>query len=674
QDGGGVNEFRRSAILIAAAIVLPVLLFAIFQAGFSARDQRRQIETQALTESQVVSAASDALVERSLGAMDALATVAAFYDENLARAYVRSREIAADHRDWVSVTYLRRRDGAILFDLRKPFSAQPAPGRGPVAAHSTALSLIDRDSPGCPCIVLERLTGGHSRRDGLLQVRVSTKPFERMLPPAGKGFEVSALVTGDGRFIARSLNQGERVGRPASKYVRHAVASGKTAGIYRGFTLEGYDNYTAFDRSARTGWSVHLAQGAQSFDVLARRFLGSMSLAAILSLALAIGLMWFVLRQLAQARRMTERSQHVQKLEALGQLTGGIAHDFNNLLTPIVGALDLLSQRSDLESRGRRLITGALAAAKRASKLTAQLLAFSRQQKLAIEPVDVHNLFDELHGMLEQSTGGTHDLLLSVGDDVGCVMGDRNQLELAILNLVINARDSSAEGTPIRVEAKTSTTTEGEERVLLEVIDVGEGMSAETRRRALEPFFTTKPAGRGTGLGLAQVFGVVQQSGGELEIDSHPGEGTRVSMALQPCAAPPAPRRSAATPAAAATRPRRILVVDDDALVRAAIGRLLEEVGHSVDSVADGRVALAAIDHCDYDLVIIDFAMPVMNGAQVIARAHKDKPKLRFLMVTGYADSDAVTAAAPDTPVLTKPFDNQRLMDLVAELANPPAG
>ncbi len=667
-----MGEYRRSAILIAAAVLLPLLLFAILQTGFSARSQRSALETEALVRSELAIASADAVVEQSLGAMEALALSPVQHGDDLSRAYARAREVASANRDWVSVTLLRRRDGARLFDLRRPLSLRPEPGQGAVSPRPVALSAIDRDSPGCPCVVLERLTGGPGNAGKVLQVRLSTKPFEQLLPPGGEAFEVAALVTQDGRFIARSLNQRERVGRFASGFLRASLASGKSAGLYRGRTLEGYENYTAFHRSGRTGWSVHLAQGVQPFDAPARRFFGSMGLAAALALALAGGLVWYVLWQLAQSRQMADRAQHMQKLEALGQLTGGIAHDFNNLLTPIVGALDLLSKRSDLEARGRRLVTGALAAAKRASKLTTQLLAFSRQQKLAIEPVDVGNLFDELQGMLEQSTGGTYELQLNVGDGVGCVLCDRNQLELAILNLVINARDSSKPGAPIRVEARTGRNPDGEDRVLIEVVDQGGGMSAETRRRALEPFFTTKPPGRGTGLGLAQVFGLIKQSGGELEIDSAPGEGTRVTMALQPCAAPPVPRRVSAQAATASTRPRRILVVDDDALVRAAIGRLLEEVGHSVDSIADGRVALSAIEHCDYDLVIIDFAMPVMNGAAVIAEAHKTQPELRFLMVTGYADSDAVAAAAPDTPVLVKPFDNQRLMDLVALYATSP--
>ena len=184
----------------------------------------------------------------------------------------------------------------------------------------------------------------------------------------------------------------------------------------------------------------------------------------------------------------------------------------------------------------------------------------------------------------------------------------------------------------------------------------------ETQRRAVEPFFTTKTQGRGTGLGLAQVFGLMQQSGGSVDIDSAVGRGTTVTLRLPACHEAPAPR----TPrrprrSAERVKPLRLLLVDDDAAVRATISRLFEDDGHIVDSVGDGRIALTAIEHCRYDLVIVDFAMPVMDGAALIREGRKLRPEVKFLMVTGYSDSEAVTAACPDTPVLRKPFDGETL-------------
>ena len=247
------------------------------------------------------------------------------------------------------------------------------------------------------------------------------------------------------------------------------------------------------------------------------------------------------MRQLAEGRRIAERGQQAQKLEALGQLTGGIAHDFNNLLTPVVGALDYLLKRSNLEPRARRIADGALASAERAGKLTSQLLAFSRRQKLEIAPLDVPALLAEF-GRCSTSRSATIIRSRStVEPGAHCVKSDFNQLELALLNLVINARDAMPGGGTIRIDISADHDG-GRDDVIIRVTDQGEGMSVETQRRAVEPFFTTKTQGRGTGLGLAQVFGLMQQSDGSVDIDSAVGRGTTVTLRLPACHEVPAPR------------------------------------------------------------------------------------------------------------------------------------
>ena len=657
-----MRELIRSAWLIAAAALIPLLLFTVFQSGFAAREEQRSIEARSLAEAESVIVASDAIIARTTGALDALATVRALAEGDVAGVRRRAGEVAALNPNWITVELVRARDGAILFDLRRPSGAATA--ETGAAPRGTSVGRLVRDGAGCPCVAVDRAAAGP---DGGYVVRVllAAEPFLRLLPLAGKQYEVSALVTPEGRFIARTLDQEGRFGVPGSRYLRAAVKGGKPNGIYRGATLEGFENYSAFARSGLTGWSAHIAMGTQFLDTPARRFLGSIGIAAVLSLLLAVVLIWFALRQLAAGRRAAERGQQAQKLEALGQLTGGIAHDFNNLLTPVIGALDFLLKRKSLDERGRRIANGALASAQRAGKLTAQLLAFSRRQKLEIEPVDVNFLFDELRPILEQSVGKDHVVRIDVAREALCVRTDYNQLELAILNLVINARDAMPEGGTIRVEAASARDT-----VTIRVIDEGEGMSAETRQRALEPFFTTKSTGRGTGLGLAQVFGVMQQSEGTIDIDSRVGSGTTVTLRLPVCDEIPARRQRLSSGAAAtAAIPLRLLLVDDDAAVRAALSRLFEDDGHIVDSVGDARIALTAIEHIDYDLAIVDFAMPVMDGAGLISAARKLRPNQKFLMITGYSDSEAVTAACPDTPVIRKPFDSEALRERVLELA-----
>ena len=661
-----MRELNRSAWLLASAVLVPMLLFLVFQSGFSAREERRSIEAKAQSTADTTIAAADAVLARAIGALDALSTSDSLRIGDIPSAYRRAREVAALNAEWASVELIDARTGTSLFDLRRPLAARPVMAANK-AIGTVDLQTVEREGAGCPCVAVERSARGPGA-GYVLRVLLSTKPFERLLPPR-RAYEVSAIANRDGIFVARSLDQAKRVGRPASTYLRAAVAGGKPSGIYRGITLEGYENYTAFRRSGLSGWTAHVALGSHYIDDPARRFLGSMGAAFLLSLTLAGLLIWFALRQMAQGRRIAERGQQAQKLEALGQLTGGIAHDFNNLLTPIVGALDFLVKRAPLDERGKRIAKGALSSAERAGKLTAQLLAFSRRQKLSVEPVDLPLLMEEIEPLLVQSVGKDHLLDFALDPGATCVRTDLNQLELAVLNLVINARDSSPGGGTIRVV--TETAREGaKDIVLIRVVDEGEGMSEEVRRRALEPFFTTKSQGRGSGLGLAQVFGLMEQSGGSVEIETKLGEGTTVTMRLPVCIDPAASRQreTMARKAEPPERVLRLLLVDDDAAVRATLARQLEEHGHNVDSVGDGRIALTAIKYCHYDLVIVDFAMPAMDGAEVIAKARLIRPDQKFLMVTGYADSDAVTAACPDTPVMRKPFDPDLLVGVIADL------
>ena len=662
-----MRELIRSAWLIAAAVLIPLLLFVVFQTGFSAREERRAIEARSLAKSETIIATSDAMLSKGIGAIEALATIEGLPIGDIPGAYRRAKQIAALNPDWVTVTLTQLSDGTELFDLRRPLGAGLLSDLPRPAPRGTAIGRIVRDGRGCPCVLIERAAPGPMPGGYVLAAMISTKPFVALLPERKGEYEVSAIVTPDGRFVARSLAQAERVGTPGSHHLRAAVSGGKRGGIYRGITLEGVHNYTAFTRSSLSGWSAHVALGSRYIDNPTRLFLSSLGVAALLSLALAMVLIWFAFRQVAEGRRIAERGQQAQKLEALGQLTGGIAHDFNNLLTPIVGALDFLAKKTELDARARRIADGALASARRAGKLTAQLLAFSRRQKLEIAPVDVSLLFEEIGPLLDQAAGKDHVVEVDLEPGAQCVRSDLNQLELAILNLVINARDATPDGGTIRVETRSERSGD-KDIVVIRVIDDGEGMNDETRRRAIEPFYTTKAQGEGTGLGLAQVFGVMQQSDGSIDFDSAVGRGTTVTLRMPACDEPAAPRNRPSDAVANNTRPLRLLLVDDDAAVRATISRLFEDDGHFVDSVGDGRIALTAIEHCRYDLVIVDFAMPVMDGAEVIREARKVKPGLKFLMVTGYADSEAVSAACPDTPVIRKPFDSDALRRLVADL------
>jgi CheY-like chemotaxis protein len=361
-------------------------------------------------------------------------------------------------------------------------------------------------------------------------------------------------------------------------------------------------------------------------------------------------------------------------MEAVGQLTGGIAHDFNNLLTPILGGLELISRQAE-DERSRRMAAAALESARRGAKLTSQLLAFSRLQRVSMAPVAVNRVVENIQDLLRHSIGQGIRLELTLDETAGHAACDVNQLENAVLNLGINARDAMPAGGTLTV-ATEAITVSGEpdmadgDYVSVSVTDTGRGMTPDVLERATEPFFTTKPLGKGTGLGLAQVYGITRQSGGALRIESAPGKGTRVRLFLP--AAEPAldelPDEAEAELPAAHGDPRAatILVVDDDRDVRAFLSAALESMGHRVSVARDGPEGLAKIKAALPDLVLLDYAMPIMHGADVARAAAADHPDLPIVFVTGYAETDQLEAAlGRDAPLLRKPFTVAQLATMV---------
>ncbi|TNC67586.1 PAS domain-containing hybrid sensor histidine kinase/response regulator [Rubellimicrobium roseum] len=363
----------------------------------------------------------------------------------------------------------------------------------------------------------------------------------------------------------------------------------------------------------------------------------------------------------ARVQARTAELVQLQKIESLGQLTGGVAHDFNNLLTPIVACLDILSRRSQLDPRGQRLVAAASEAAERARVLVSRLLTFARKQHLEVRTVDLTELVDGLRDLVVRSVGPMVALGIEVEPALPPARVDPGQLELALLNLCVNARDAM-DGSGLLALRLGCATAEDLHRsglpagayVAIEVRDRGCGMTAEVLRRATEPFFTTKTSGRGTGLGLSMVHGFARQSGGDLLIDSTPGEGTRVRVLL-PMAedAPALPRPTLAIPVPAA-RSLRVLLVDDDGLVRASIADMLRELGHELSEVTSGEAALARLELQRPDLLVTDHAMPGLTGTALAREARRRWPGLPVLLVTGFADGSGVEPG--DLPRLSKPF------------------
>ena len=372
-------------------------------------------------------------------------------------------------------------------------------------------------------------------------------------------------------------------------------------------------------------------------------------------------------------RQMEQQLFQAQKMEAIGQLTGGIAHDFNNLLTAIIGNLDMIRTRVTENERLQRMADNALEAARKGAKLASQLLAFSRSQRLNVGSVELSQLLNGMSGLLAQSVGPGVRVELRVEDDARFVVSDANQLELALLNLAVNARDAMPGGGTLTITARLVHDAERQlPQVELSVADNGSGMTEEVRSRAVEPFYTTKPKGVGTGLGLSQVYGVVHESGGTLAIESEPGRGTTVRLTL-PAGTPPPVRTddgSPAPPIVQGARSRdqtRVLIVDDDRLVRRFMRDSLRSLEYQVTDTENGEQALAALERERFDLLLVDFAMPGMNGADVAREAQNRQPTIKVLMVSGYADSAAVEAALGNARLLRKPFDVAELRAAVAD-------
>jgi signal transduction histidine kinase len=371
--------------------------------------------------------------------------------------------------------------------------------------------------------------------------------------------------------------------------------------------------------------------------------------------------------RLAEAQAALHQSQ---KMETVGQLTGGVAHDFNNLLMPIVGALDMLRGRLAGDERAQRLTNAALQAADRAQTLVQRLLAFSRRQHLSPRAVDVRSLIESMADLVSRSLGPRIRLVLEIVPDLPPAHVDPNQLELALLNLAVNARDAmGGEGT---LTVRAQPAAEGEilggsgAFVQISVADTGVGMDAETLKRAIEPFFTTKGVGRGTGLGLSSVQGLAEQSGGTFRLTSTRGRGTTATLYLPVSSeTPAAPLFSRAAPAEDGPRPARhavILLVDDEDLVRAGAADMLTEAGYTVEEASSGYRAVQLLrGGLRPDAVVTDYAMPGMSGAELAREVRKAAPGVPVLMITGYAT--LTDREAGDLPRLSKPF---RQADLVS--------
>jgi PAS domain S-box-containing protein len=383
-------------------------------------------------------------------------------------------------------------------------------------------------------------------------------------------------------------------------------------------------------------------------------------------------------REQADALRAAEEAlRHAQKMEAVGQLTGGIAHDFNNLLQGIVGALQLSEKRI---AEGRledltRYNTQAQQCAERAAALTHRLLAFSRRQPLDPRTVQANQLILTMEPLLRRTLGESVRLDLDLAPDLWPILCDPNQLDSAILNLSINARDAMPHGGVLTIRSRNAPNVEGDaggEAVCLTVEDTGVGMAADVITRAFDPFFTTKPIGQGTGLGLSMVYGFMRQSGGEAKIASAPGAGTTVALHFQRHAGHADSTPGSVSPGAAAPRGEgAVLVIEDEVSVRGFVVEVLQQLGFQVIAAHDGPSGVEILrSPRPIDLLVTDIGLPGLNGRQVVDIARQTRPGLKVLFMTGYAESASVADGflEPGMGLITKPFPLETLAERIQSL------
>lgn len=668
-----IQGITRPLWAISAAILLPLIIYLLISTGIGYRSQREAVEQTTLRRATEISNYVDGRLNGVSAMMRVLATIRSIREEDWEEARSRSREIAALDPDWRNVVLVDLDRGIQLYALTTPLFEQPVAVDvlRQVARNAVGRPIfggVRRNRQGQYQINAYLAVAGAKGRRLLLIVGVSPEMIQRILLARAPKDGVSGVVDRSGAFIARTIAFEQRVGTPATHFVRDAVKGGPS-GIYRGVTWEGLESYTGFMTSPATGWSAHVAVSSRMVDSPERWWLLSSGLAGLVSIGLGLVLAWFAIRMVGKERTAEDRVHQAERLETAGKLIGGVAHDFNNMLAIIMGSLDLAQRR---HARGEtdiaRYLDNAMDGAQRAADLTRRLLAFSRRQALTPVPVDTNGVITGMRDLLARTLSEDIALDFQLAPALHTVLVDPTLLENAIVNLAINARDAMPGGGRLLIETR-NVALRGREApfppasgdyACISVRDTGTGMTADVLAKVFEPFFTTKPAGKGTGLGLAQVHGFVSQSGGVIDVQSTPGEGTVFHLYL------PGHDRPAVSPVkiSATATPRgggeTILLVEDEERLRRTEAEALRELGYEVLEAAGGAEALVLLDREPaIRLLLTDVVMPGMSGIDLARRAKEERPELKVLYMTGF-ERDAADGNLLGS-LLRKPFGVEAL-------------
>jgi two-component system NtrC family sensor kinase len=535
--------------------------------------------------------------------------------------------------------------------------------------------IVARYKPGTP----------HVGDTGLIFVAVRSEYFREYYKDAfdNQGYAIN-LLRDDGAILARYPSlPGNAVLSPESGF-RRAIAAAPEQGTY--------SSVSEVDREQRSfayrklgAYPLYIVVGLDRDTVIGTwwsKMASHLVFGIPATLRRAQTLLAQANEEAARRERLEASLYQAQKMEAVGQLTGGVAHDFNNLLTAIMGSLEMIIRAGDGNGASvRKYAAAAMRAAERGARLTQQLLAFSRRQMLRPEAVNLNRLLRDFEELMQRAVGESIDFALELDPALARCRVDPAQFQSAMLNLVMNARDATQAGGRIAITTANTVAGPGREPLDVEltpggyvtatVRDTGSGMAPEVRAHAFDPFFTTKEVGKGSGLGLSQVYGFAKQSGGDVSVESEPGRGTSVRLYLPSLETPEEARAAPAEekePREGPAKPARVLVVEDDEAVLEAARTVLSDLGYATLAARNGAEALAILRRDEpIDLLFTDVVMPGgMNGITLAKEARQLRQDIKVLLTSGYDATVAERQGADSFEILPKPYRQSQLADKLA--------
>lgn len=523
---GSMSSLQRVLVIVASSILLPAVLVIGFVFREVSLGQLREVERQAQEAADLMVVLADSRAQADITALRVLSQSRYFASGDIDGGAARAQDTINLVPGWMAVTLSNSLTGEVVFRTARTDTTS-----GGSALQSTLSTQsesgfggIERDGPQCPCVYL-RVPVASLPRLGLTAV-VDPQFYQEMLMERLPAGAVAALVDRSGNFVARSVNYDERVGTPATQFVRDAIVRGGR-GVYQGTTYEGLTNYTAYTTSTLTGWSAHVAINNTLFDKPRSRANAALILGSMAAILIGAALFSYVLRDIAARGIEERRILEFQKAEAVQHFTVTVVHDFRNIASAVQSGLNMIV-RETKEPATLKYAEMIVEVMERGLRLTNRLLSFVRHSPSEVEDIGIGDLLRETKYLLEQAAGQHVQVRIGLLEDTATVRANRDQLELALVNLVVNARDAMDGKGVIDVRA-----TVNEDEVSISVADSGPGIPLDLRTKVLQPFFTTKPEGKGTGLGMAQVAEMIRDAGGRVTIGETKGHGALITLYLK---------------------------------------------------------------------------------------------------------------------------------------------